>query len=83
NDSPYGMEEQLKYISTVDLLSNFAGMVSDSRKLISYGSRMEMFRRSMSNAIGKMVERGQIPFHVASDLVTGLAYYQPNELFFS
>ncbi|MTI61765.1 MAG: hypothetical protein FH762_17570 [Firmicutes bacterium] len=29
NDSPYGMEEHLKYIATVDLLSNQAGMVSD------------------------------------------------------
>ncbi|MEJ6950727.1 glucuronate isomerase [Natronospora cellulosivora (SeqCode)] len=83
NDSPHGMEEQLKYISTVDLLANFAGMVSDSRKLISYGSRMEMFRRSMCNAIGKMVERGQIPFHVASDLASGLSYNQAKELFFS
>ncbi|MTI61935.1 MAG: hypothetical protein FH762_18490 [Firmicutes bacterium] len=29
NDSSYGMEEHLKYIATVDLLSNQAGMVSD------------------------------------------------------
>ncbi len=82
-DSPYGMEEQLKYISTVDLLANFAGMVTDSRKLISYGSRTEMFRRVMSNTIGRMVERGQIPFAVAVDLAKGLAYKQQENLFFA
>ncbi|MFP4016061.1 MAG: glucuronate isomerase [Halanaerobiales bacterium] len=83
NDSPYGMEEQLKYIGTVDLLANFAGMVTDSRKLISYGSRTEMFRRAMSNTIGRMVERGQIPYDVAEELAAGLAYKQQNELFFT
>ncbi|MFW6306925.1 MAG: glucuronate isomerase, partial [Bacillota bacterium] len=82
NDSPYGMEEQLKYISTVDLLANFAGMVTDSRKLISYGSRTEMFRRVMCNTIGNMVERGQMPYSVASDLAVGLSYKQQEELFF-
>ena len=45
NDSPIGMRRQLEYIGSVDLLSNFAGMVSDSRKILSYGSRFEMFRR--------------------------------------
>ncbi len=82
NDSPYGMEEQLKYISTVDLLANFAGMVTDSRKLISYGSRTEMFRRVMSNTVGRMVEKGQMPSGVASDLVVNLSYKHQQELFF-
>lgn len=82
NDSPYGMEEQLKYIATVDLLANFAGMVTDSRKLISYDSRTEMFRRVMCNAVGTMVERGQMPFDVASELAKGMSYKQPLELFF-
>lgn len=83
NDSPYGMEEQLKYISTVDLMANFAGMVTDSRKLMSYGSRTEVFRRAMSNVLGMMVEKGQIPFSVASGLAEGLAFKQQEELFFT
>jgi len=82
-DSPYGMEEQLRLISSIDLLANFAGMVTDSRKLISYGSRTEMFRRVMSNTIGRMVEKGQIPFDVATDLAKGLAYQQQQDLFFA
>ena len=82
NDSPYGMENQLKYIGTVDLLANFAGMVTDSRKLISYGSRTEMFRRSLCNVLGNLVERGQIPAQLAADLAVKLSYEQPLNLFF-
>lgn len=83
NDSPYGMEEQLKLISTIDLLANFAGMVTDSRKLISYGSRTEMFRRVMSSTLGKMVEKGQMPYNVAAELAVGLSYKQQEKLFFT
>ena len=82
NDSPFGMELHLKYIATVDLLSNFAGMVTDSRKLISYGSRTEMFRRTLCNITGEMVEKGQIPFKEASDLVADVSYFRPLNLFF-
>lgn len=81
NDSPFGMEQQLQYISTIDLLSNYGGMVSDSRKLVSYGSRFEMFRRSLANAVGDMVERGQIPKPEAVDLVERMAYDRPKQLF--
>lgn len=82
NDSPFGMEMYLKYIATVDLLGNMAGMVTDSRKLMSYGSRTEMFRRVLSNVIGEMVEKGQIPMKEALDLVRNICYYRPKELFF-
>lgn len=82
NDSPYGMEEHLKYIATVDLLSNQAGMVTDSRKLMSFGSRTEMFRRSLCNVMGRLVEKGQVPESVAVDLVKNISYYRPLNLFF-
>ncbi len=81
NDSPFGMEQQLEYVGTVELLSQHAGMVSDSRKLLSYGSRFEMFRRTLANVVGKQVERGQVPMDVAQDLVERLAYDRPNELY--
>ncbi len=82
NDSPYGMEQHLKYVATVDLLSNQAGMVTDSRKLLSYGSRTEMFRRVLCNVIGEMVEKGQMPIEPAKILVQKLSYERPLELFF-
>jgi len=80
NDSPAGMADQLEHLATVDLLANYGGMVSDSRKLISFGSRFEMFRRSLANSVGKMVERGQMPHAVASELVQQVAYGRPKEL---
>lgn len=81
NDSPFGMAQQLEYVGTVELLSQHAGMVSDSRKLLSYGSRFEMFRRSLSNVVGRQVDRGQMPMDVARNLVERLAYERPNELY--
>lgn len=80
NDSPHGMRSQLEYVGTVDLLANYGGMVSDSRKLMSFGSRFEMFRRSLANTVGKMVERGQMPIEVAEDRVRQVAYERPQEL---
>jgi glucuronate isomerase len=73
-DTPIGMRRQLEYIGAVDTLMNFAGMVSDSRKLLSYGSRFEMFRRVMSDVLGDLVERGQMPEEIAFDLAGRMAY---------
>ncbi|ELZ39050.1 glucuronate isomerase [Halorubrum saccharovorum DSM 1137] len=80
NDSPHGIRSQLEYVGTVDLLANYGGMVSDSRKLLSFGSRFEMFRRSLANVVGEMVERGQMPMTVAEDRVRQVAYERPAEL---
>jgi glucuronate isomerase len=80
NDSPNGMRGQLEYVGTVDLLANYGGMVSDSRKLLSFDSRFEMFRRSLADTVGSMVERGQIPHDVAKDLVREVAYDRPAAL---
>ncbi len=74
NDTPIGMRRQLEYIGSVDVLSNFAGMVSDSRKLLSYGSRFEMFRRVLSDVLGDMVNRGQMPEEIALELAPRMAY---------
>ena len=81
NDSPIGMRRQLEYIGSVDVLRNFAGMVSDSRKLLSYGSRNEMFRRTLCDVVGSMVDNGQIPLAITEDLVQYLSYARPKELF--
>ncbi|WP_436924417.1 glucuronate isomerase [Halosimplex amylolyticum] len=81
NDSPFGMDHQLDYVGSVDLLANHTGMVSDSRKLLSFDSRFEMFRRTLANVVGKKVERGQMPLDVAEDLVDHVAYERPKELY--
>lgn len=83
NDSPFGMEMHLRYMATVDLLSSFAGMVTDSRKLVSFGSRTEMFRRVLCSVLGKMVDNGQMPCEEAKNLAKRACYDRPHELFFS
>ena len=82
NDSPFGMDMFLRYAGTVDVLSNLAGMVTDSRKLMSFGSRTEMFRRTLCSVVGGMIERGQAPEGPAVDLVKSVAYGRPKSLFF-
>ena len=81
NDSPIGMKRQLEYMGTVDVLMNFAGMVSDSRKLLSYGSRNEMFRRVLCDVLGNMTEAGQIPVTLAERTAEYLSYRRAKELF--
>ncbi|WP_255565304.1 glucuronate isomerase [Saliphagus sp. LR7] len=81
NDSPFGIEEHLEYVGTVSLLANSPGMVSDSRKLLSYGSRFEMFRRSLANVLGRQVSRGQVPMEIARDVASEVAYDRPREVY--
>ncbi|MBN1446125.1 MAG: glucuronate isomerase [Candidatus Omnitrophica bacterium] len=80
-DNPIGMKRQLEYIGSVDLLSAFAGMVSDSRKILSYGSRFEMFRRVLSDVLGGMAEMGQMTEETAEALAKRMCYTNPKEFF--
>ena len=81
NDTPIGMKRQLELYASIDLLMNFAGMVTDSRKLMSYGSRTEMFRRVLSDVLGNMVKKGQIPQKVAVKIAKHICYEGPKEFF--
>lgn len=81
NDTPVGMRTQLAYLAGVDLLSAHAGMTSDSRKLLSYGSRHEMFRRVLCDVVGEMVQQRRMPHAVAERLVVKLSYQRTKELY--
>lgn len=81
NDTPVGMRRQLEYIGSVDLLYNFAGMVSDSRKILSYASRFEMFRRVLCDVVGIFVLRGQMPQNLAENLVRRMSYDGPKSFY--
>lgn len=59
-DQKDGMEEQLKTLSNMGMLSNFVGMLTDSRSFLSF-PRHEYFRRILCNLIGKDVEEGLLP----------------------
>ena len=81
NDQPYGMSTQLEYIGNVDVYTCFGGMVSDSRKILSYASRFEMFRRVLCDVVGIFVLRGQMPQNLAENLVRRMSYDGPKSFY--
>ena len=81
NDSYEGMHNQFGLGGSIDLLSNMTGMVSDSRKILSYGSRFELYRRTLAETLAAMTNRGQMPASVAKKLARRLAYERPKEFF--
>ncbi|KMW72507.1 glucuronate isomerase [Photorhabdus luminescens subsp. luminescens] len=60
NDQKDGMLRQLEQLSQLGLLSQFVGMLTDSRSFLSY-TRHEYFRRILCNLLGKWAEQGEIP----------------------
>ncbi len=75
NDNKDGMEEQIKCYGNLGVLSNFIGMVTDSRSFLSY-PRHEYFRRILCNVIGNWVEKGEFPedYDVLTEIVEGICY---------
>jgi glucuronate isomerase len=59
-DQKEGIEWQLNALSNTGLLSNFIGMLTDSRSFMSF-PRHEYFRRILCNLIGNDVENGTLP----------------------
>jgi glucuronate isomerase len=60
NDTLDGMENQMKILANIGLISNFIGMLTDSRSFLSF-PRHEYFRRILCNLFGTWVEEGKIP----------------------
>lgn len=81
NDQPYGMSTQLEYIGNVDVYTCFGGMVSDSRKILSYASRFEMFRRTLANVLGGLVLKGRMPQEIAEKIAVMMCYTEPKKFF--
>lgn len=59
-DQREGIEAQLNALSNCGLLSNFIGMLTDSRSFMSY-PRHEYFRRILCNLFGNEIEKGLVP----------------------
>jgi glucuronate isomerase len=59
-DQKDGMEKQLNSLSNMGLLSQFVGMLTDSRSFLSF-PRHEYFRRILCNLLGRDVENGELP----------------------
>ncbi|MHC4213015.1 MAG: glucuronate isomerase [Planctomycetota bacterium] len=59
-DQKDGMEEQMRVLANMGLLSRFVGMLTDSRSFLSY-PRHEYFRRILCQMLGADVEAGLLP----------------------
>ncbi len=55
-----GMTRQIETLSQIGILSQFVGMLTDSRSFLSY-TRHEYFRRLLCNILGRDMQRGLIP----------------------
>jgi len=60
NDQIDGMRDQMEALSNIGLISQFVGMLTDSRSFLSY-PRHEYFRRLLCDIFGRDVEAGLLP----------------------
>jgi glucuronate isomerase len=81
-DQKFGMTDQLNTLSSLGLLSQFVGMLTDSRSFLSY-PRHEYFRRILCNLVGTDVENGEIPNEplLVDKLIKNVCYYNPKNYF--
>lgn len=74
-DHKDGMEEQMKVLGNLGMLSCFIGMLTDSRSFLSY-PRHEYFRRILCNMVGNWVEDGMFPADMdkLSEIVKNISF---------
>ena len=75
NDHKVGMMNQMISLANLGLLSNFVGMLTDSRSFLSY-TRHEYFRRILCELIGGWVENGEYPddYKALEKIVKGISF---------
>jgi len=76
NDQKDGMERQINALSNIGLLSQFVGMLTDSRSFLSY-PRHEYFRRVLCNLFGSDIENGELPadFDLIGNTIKDICYH--------
>ena len=82
-DQKDGMEKQINSLSVLGLLSQFVGMLTDSRSFLSY-PRHEYFRRTLCNLIAKDIEEGSLPhqeMEFIGKMVENISYYNAKAFF--
>jgi len=77
-----GMTKQIGALSNMGLLSQFVGMLTDSRSFLSY-PRHEYFRRLLCNILGSEMQRGLIPDDTAliGGMVKDICYFNAGRYF--
>lgn len=81
-DQRDGIEKQLNTLSNLGLLSQFVGMLTDSRSFLSY-PRHEYFRRILCNIIGTEIKSGLIPkdMDLVGDMISDICYNNARRYF--
>ncbi len=81
-DQKDGMEEQMKVLSNMGLLSCFVGMLTDSRSFLSF-PRHEYFRRILCNLFGNDIQNGELPNDMAwiGKIIEDICYKNAKEYF--
>ncbi|MBH1941495.1 glucuronate isomerase [Mobilitalea sibirica] len=82
NDHKAGMTDHMITLASLSLLSNFVGMLTDSRSFLSY-TRHEYFRRILCDLIGKWVENGEYPkdMKILGKIVQDISYHNSMRYF--
>jgi len=77
-----GMTRQIESLSQLGLLSQFVGMLTDSRSFLSY-TRHEYFRRLLCNILGRDIERGLLPndLSLVGKMVQDIGYHNARRYF--
>ena len=77
-----GIRRQIEALSNMSVLSQFVGMLTDSRSFLSY-PRHEYFRRLLCNILGSEIERGLIPndIKLIGGLVEDVSYNNAKKYF--
>lgn len=57
------MGKQMKSLASLGLISNFVGMLTDSRSFVSY-VRHDYFRRILCNMFGEFIDKGEFPAEI-------------------
>ncbi|MUG87238.1 glucuronate isomerase [Paenibacillus timonensis] len=75
NDNKDGMTQQMRTLANFGVLSQFLGMLTDSRSFLSY-TRHEYFRRLLCDVLGDWVDRGEAPedFELLGRIVNDICY---------
>lgn len=81
-DQKLGMTAQMNSLSALGLISQFIGMLTDSRSFLSF-PRHEYFRRIMCNLFGNDMENGEIPndFDLVGGIVRDISYNNAKRYF--
>ncbi|MFD2553420.1 glucuronate isomerase [Sphingobacterium tabacisoli] len=81
-DQKDGMIKQMNALANIGLISNFVGMLTDSRSFLSF-PRHEYFRRLVCDQFGDEMERGELPNDMEwiGKIIADICYYNARSYF--